>query len=135
MCILLGFDCRDEFVIELKDKKILVVHGDIFDIYFTRFKWITNIIVKLYYYIRHYSPFADDVFKLLKHKTNNFIEKSGDMKNNGLKYIDFNGYDKVICGHSHIPEQNEKYINTGSFCEERCSFVVVDKEIKLIYQD
>jgi len=128
MSILLGFDCKNEHIIELKNEKILIVHGDIFDIYFTRFKWITNIIVKLYYFVRQHTQFADDFFKLLKHKTNNFIEKSGDMKKNALKYIDFNGYDKVICGHSHIAEINDKYINSGSFCEERASFVIIDNK-------
>jgi len=131
MSILLGFDCQDEYILQLKNEKILVVHGDIFDIYFTRFKWITNFIIKTYYFVRHYTPFADDFFRcfrIFKHQTNNFIEKSGDMKKNALKYIEFNNYDKVICGHSHIAEYSDKYVNTGSFCEEKCSFVVIDNK-------
>jgi len=128
MSILLGFDCKDEYILELKDQKILVVHGDIFDIYFSRFKYITNFIVRLYYIFRHYTPFADDFFHLFKNRTNNFIEKSSDMKRNALKYIENNNYDKVICGHSHIAEYSDKYINTGSFCEERASFVIIDNK-------
>jgi UDP-2,3-diacylglucosamine pyrophosphatase LpxH len=128
MSILLGFDCKDEYILELKDQKILVVHGDIFDIYFTRYKYITNFIVRLYYIFRHYTPFADDFFRLFKNRTNNFMEKSSDMKRNALKYIENNNYDKVICGHSHIPEYSDKYINTGSFCEERASFVIIDNK-------
>jgi len=128
MSILLGFDCKDEYILELKDQKILVVHGDIFDIYFTKYKWITNFIVRLYYIFRHYTPFADDFFSIFKNRTNNFIEKSCDMKRNALKYIENNNYDKVICGHSHIAEYSDKYINTGSFCEERASFVVIDNK-------
>jgi len=131
MSILLGFDCKDELVIELNDKKILVIHGDIFDMFFTRYKWITNFIVRLYYLFRHYTPFADDFFRLLKHRTNNFIEKAGDMKKNALKYIEFNNYDKVICGHSHISEYDDKYINTGSFCEKEVSFVIIDNKNKI----
>ena len=57
-----------------------------------------------------------------------FIEKSSKVKNNALKYIDMNGYDKVICGHTHTPEYDKKYINTGSFCEEKASFVVIDNK-------
>jgi len=136
MSILLGFDCKDEYVLELKDQKILVVHGDIFDIYFSRFKFMTDFIIRLYYIFRHYTPFADDFFKLFKNKTNNFIEKSSDMKKNALKYIQDHNYDKVICGHSHIPEYDNKYINTGSFCEEKCSFVIINKKgIQLIYEN
>lgn len=133
MSILLGFKCKDEVVLDIDNKKVLVVHGDIFDIYFTRFKIITNFIIKLYYIVRHYTPFADDFFKLLKHKTNNFIEKSSDMKKNAINYIKFNNYDKVICGHSHLSEYSDKYINTGSFCEKECSFIIINRkdEIKL----
>lgn len=127
MSILLGFDCKNEHIIELNNQKILVVHGDIFDMFFTRYKVITNLLIKLYYIIRHYTAYADDFFRLLKHRTNSFIEKAGDMKKNALKYIEFNNYDKVICGHSHIAEYDDKYINTGSFCEKETSFVIIDK--------
>lgn len=126
MSILLGFDCKNEYIIELNDEKVLVVHGDIFDIFFTKYKYITNFIVKIYYAIRAHTPFADDFFRLLKHKTNNFIEKACDMKKNALKYIEFNGYDKVICGHSHIAEYDKKYVNIGSFCEKEASFVLIN---------
>ena len=131
MSILLGFNCKDEHIIELKDKKILVVHGDIFDIYFTKYKWITNFIIKAYYLIRHYTPFAEDFFKLFKHHTNDFVEKSSDIKRNALNYININGYDKIICGHTHLPEDTDKYINTGSFCEKQCGYVVIDKKGKI----
>jgi len=131
MSILLGFNCKDEHIIDLKHSKVLVVHGDIFDIYFTKYKWITNFIIKVYYLIRHYTPFADDFFKLFKHHTNDFVEKSSDIKQNALNYINMNGYDKIICGHTHLPEDDGKYINTGSFCEKECGYVVIDKKGKI----
>lgn len=134
MSILLGFNCKNEHIINLKNEKILVVHGDIFDIYFTRYKYITNFIIKVYYKFRKYTPFADDFFRLFKARTNDFVEKSSDMKKNALKYIDSNGYQKVICGHSHIPNQDDRYINIGSFCEKTCSFVTINSnKIKLHY--
>jgi UDP-2,3-diacylglucosamine pyrophosphatase LpxH len=132
MSILLGFNCKDEHIIELKDNKILVVHGDIFDIYFTKYKWITNFVIKVYYLIRHYTPLADDFFKLFKHHTNDFVEKSSDIKQNALNYININGYDKIICGHTHLSEYSEKYINTGSFCEKNASFVLITNNGKII---
>ena len=131
MSILLGFNCKDEHIIELKDSKVLVVHGDIFDIYFTKYKWITNFIIKVYYLIRHYTPFAEDFFRLFKHHTNDFVEKSSDIKQNALNYINMNGYDKIICGHTHLPEDDGKYMNTGSFCEKECGYVVIDKKGKI----
>jgi UDP-2,3-diacylglucosamine pyrophosphatase LpxH len=131
MSILLGFNCKDEHAVQYDGKKILIVHGDIFDIYFTRFKWITNFIIKVYYVIRHYTPFADDFFRVFKAKTNDFIEKSSDIKKNALKYIELNDYDHIICGHTHLPENDNKYINTGSFCEKQCSYVTISKKGKI----
>ena len=127
MSILLGFDCRDELEISLNNQKILIVHGDIFDIYFTKYKWFSNIIIKLYYLARK-TIFGEAFFRIFKHQTKNFIEKSGKIKHNALKYINENGYDKVIYGHSHLPDNEENCINTGSFCEKECSFVVIDKK-------
>jgi len=131
MSILLGFDCRDELEIELNGKKILIVHGDIFDIYFTKYKWISNLIIKIYYCARK-TIIGEIFFDIFKHHTKNFVEKSGKIKYNALKYIKENGYDKVIYGHSHIPDHDDKCINTGSFCEEKCSFVLINKKNEIL---
>ncbi|NBW12020.1 MAG: UDP-2,3-diacylglucosamine diphosphatase [Caulobacteraceae bacterium] len=140
MSILLGFDCRDEYEFEIKDKKFIAVHGDIFDIYFSKYKSITEFIVNFYYFIRHYTPFADNFFKLLRKKTESLGEKTSNIKGNAIKYCEFNNKDSIICGHSHKPEHEYgkfEYINTGSFCEEKVSYVVIDKKgkVNLIYLD
>lgn len=127
MSILLGLKCDNEYKLELNNKKILIVHGDIFDIYFSKYKLLTNAVIKSYYFIRKYTPFADEFFSIFKSRSNSFIEKSSKVKENALKYIDKNGFDLVICGHTHVPEVCEKYINLGSFCEERCSYLTIDK--------
>ena len=140
MSILLGFDCRDEYEFQIKNKKFIAVHGDIFDIYFSKYKNITEFIIQLYYIIRHYTPFADNFFKLLRKKTESFGEKTSNIKQNAIKYCEFNNKDSIICGHSHKPEHEYhkfEYINTGSFCEEKASYVVINKKGKanLIYLD
>ena len=80
MSILLGFDCADEHKIQLKDKKILIIHGDVFDIYFTKYKHLSNFIIGCYYFVRKYTPFADNFFRFFKARTNDFVEKSSDIK-------------------------------------------------------
>jgi len=131
MSILLGFKCQNDYVLKYDELKILVVHGDIFDIFFTKYKSITNIVIKIYYTIRKYTPFADEFFKIFKNKTNDFVEKSSDVKRNALKYIDLNSYDSIVCGHTHMPENSGKYVNCGSFCEDKCSYVTIDKKGKI----
>jgi UDP-2,3-diacylglucosamine pyrophosphatase LpxH len=34
----------------------------------------------------------------------------------------------VICGHTHVAEVSNEYINLGSFCEETCSYLTIDKK-------
>ena len=116
MSILLGFNCKDEHIIELKDSKVLVVHGDIFDIYFTKYKWITNFIIKVYYLIRHYTPFAEDFFRLFKHHTNDFVEKSSDIKQNALNYIDMNAIISIIRYNHQIKKLS--YISNVDFFDD-----------------
>lgn len=128
MSILLGLKCNNEYEMELNNKKILVVHGDIFDIYFTKYKVLTNFIVKIYYIIRRYTPFADDFFRIFKSRSDSFVEKSSKVKENAIKYIDKNGFDQVICGHTHVPEISDRYLNLGSFCEEQCTYLTIDKK-------
>ena len=41
----------------------------------TELNTITNFIVKVYYIIRHYTPFADDFFRLFKARTNDFLQR------------------------------------------------------------
>ena len=93
MSILLGFQCQNQYDLDYNNSRILVVHGDIFDIYFTKYKFLMNFVVKLYYFIRKYTPFADDAFRILKNRTNSFVERSSDLKKNAIKYIESNGYD------------------------------------------
>lgn len=132
MSILLGFDCRDEYVIENKKQKILVVHGDIFDLYFTKYRWITNLVVRFYYLLRK-TLFAEPVFNLFKHHTNNFVKKSGQIRQNAFQYLIRNGYDRVIYGHSHVSGMDEHCVNMGSFCDNDCSFVLIKKgQVQLI---
>ena len=131
MSILLGFKCQNDYVLKYDELKILVVHGDIFDIFFTKYKYITNIVIKVYYTIRKYTPFADEFFNIFKNKTNNFVEKSSDVKRNALKYIDLNSYGSIVCGHTHMPENSGRYVNCGSFCEDECSYVTIDKKGKI----
>ena len=131
MSILLGFRCKNELIINNKNEKILIVHGDIFDLFFTKYRWLGNLVIKIYYLFRK-TPYSENFFKIFKHHTNDFIEKSSKIKLNALKYIKENNFDKVICGHSHVPEFSDKYINLGSFCEKRCSFLLIDKKDNLL---
>lgn len=138
---LFDIQCKKEYVLNIKGKKILIIHGDIFDIFSTKWKWATNFIIKFYYFLRKFTPLANDILQLPYNKNMSFAKKILRTRQNAINYIELNGYDKVICGHTHFPEKNKKYINTGSFCQKKifkenfdspkASFVVIDKKNKI----
>lgn len=63
MSILLGFKCLNEYEFDLKNKKFIVMHGDVFDLYFTKYKIFTNLLIRFYYFLRDLNPYAEDIFK------------------------------------------------------------------------
>jgi len=138
MSILLGFKCKNEYSFDINNKKFICLHGDIFDLYFTKLKWITNVLVKFYFFIRDLHPYAEDFFKK---SSNSFTEKTANLKNNAINYCKIKQKDSIICGHSHTADhdnvKNIEYINTGSFCELKSSYVVINKKgvAELIYLD
>lgn len=127
MSILLGFKCYDEYEFTINNIKFLATHGDIFDLYFTKFKFFTNMLVRFYYFIRKLHPYAEDLFK--KH-FESFAEKTSNIKKNALIYCNQKQKDFIICGHSHWAEIENKYINTGNFCRNIVSYIVIDAKGK-----
>jgi len=51
--------------------------------------------------------------------------------NNAIEHAKENGYEAVVCGHTHLPEdilrEGVRYLNTGSWTEEIPHFVEVDQ--------
>lgn len=134
MSILLGFECVDEYEFDIKGKKFLVTHGDIFDLFFTKYRFFTNILVKFYYFIRDLHPYAENLFKK---KTISLADKITNIKKTAISYCIQKDKDFIICGHSHVGEIDEKYINTGSFCEDVCSYITIDSkgDAEIVYED
>lgn len=134
MSILLGLKCLNEYEFEIKNKKFIATHGDVFDLYFTKYKFFTNVLVKFYYFIRNLHPYAEDFFKK---KANSLSEKTANIKSNALLYCEKKEKDYIICGHSHNGEIDDKYLNTGSFCETICSYIVIDNngDAKIYYEN
>ena len=127
MSILLGFKCLNEYEFQVKDRKFIAMHGDVFDLYFTKYKFFTNILIKFYYFLRDLNPYAEDLFKK---KASSLADKTANIKKNAIIYCDQKDKDYIICGHSHHGEIDKQYLNTGSFCESVCSYITIDKSGK-----
>jgi predicted phosphodiesterase len=65
----------------------------------------------------------------IKGWSKSWIEAKEIVRNKMLKK--HSDYDYVLAGHTHYPEIHSEgdttYINSGSFCDEECSYIEIDK--------
>lgn len=92
----------------------LVLHGDQFDPYKTLAKvgdWLYGIAC----------IFLKKSGKS-KNKVKKFFQDKAKMRDNAIKVAKSGNYQGIICGHTHVPEISDQYINCGDMIE---NFTVV----------
>ena len=103
------------------EKRLLIAHGYDFDeimprsqVFINSFKLIHDIMIKLGSRPVHVADYAKKFGLLYKVLRNNVMKNA---VNCALK----NGYEAVICGHTHYPEDRVyngiRYVNTGAWTE------------------
>jgi UDP-2,3-diacylglucosamine pyrophosphatase LpxH len=118
------------------EQRVLIAHGDYFDgvmprsrIFMKAFKKLHVLRVKLGAKPVHVAEYAKkwkSFYKLLRH----------NVMQNAVNYARQNGYEAVVCGHTHYAEDRVsngiRYINTGA-CTEFPAFylLVTDNEMTL----
>lgn len=125
-----GFEIADEFEHTLTDnRRFLVVHGDRFDDYERRsplFCWITSSFYNLmlagnWRWSRYYGGKRDKVSKRVKSWFGSIQQHVAVFRDRLSGHARTRGYDGVICGHVHAPEQTTvdgvEYCNTGDWLE------------------
>lgn len=112
-------------------KNWLVLHGDQFD----SLKKLCMIGDKLYGFI---SLFSRNSGKL-RNKVKIFAQRKMEFEEKAIKAAKSGRYDGIICGHSHVPKIEEKYVNCGDMIENFS--LIIDEgdentfKPKLIYLD
>ena len=136
ICDLLGFEFHKEFDFELNGKKFHITHGDYFDFFISKYWLLTEIATGLYYWIQRFSTPKQVIARILKKRSKNFIKCVEKIKERASKFAIDEGYDYVVCGHTHHHyfKDGDKYINTGCFTEAECSYLTIKNggEINLV---
>jgi UDP-2,3-diacylglucosamine pyrophosphatase LpxH len=125
----------------INDKKYLVLHGDIFDIFVNEMKWLAKIGSIGYdftlwlnkWYNKYRLFMGKDYFSLSK-KIKNSVKSAtnfiGDFEKHMVNHANKLGYDGVICGHIHKAEikkiDNIDYMNSGDWVESKTALVEDD---------
>ena len=127
-----GMEFVSEYSFTIENMRYHCEHGDAYD-YWIKYKPITTyVFTGIYYWIQKFDK-KHRVTRKLKTWSKSWI----DAKNHvSRRFIEKKGhyYDILVAGHTHYPETIHSravccyYVNTGSFCDERCSYLVIQND-------
>lgn len=112
------------------EKRYFVIHGDQFDCTL-RYIWVGHVISIAYKLCLRFG--FNDTARYCKAGINKWIMKVSHFKAKAIRRAKAQRTDGIICGHIHMPELTEKYINTGDWTDH-CSAVIehFDGRLELI---
>lgn len=123
---------------EFKGKKFIAIHGDQFDEFSSKNKWITAIATDAYWWIQAilgyigFGWFADRFCRFLKHAAKRSTNAFERVAKGALGYAQFNGYDHIVCGHTHMADYRElrgvHYYNDGCCTESPISCITIEDD-------
>lgn len=128
----------DHFELKRKNRTYFVTHGDIFDVVSSKFNWLAKIgdvgyKILLWLNRRHNRRRAlvglpyDSVSQKIKQKVKLAVSYISDFEDVMVDYAKKMGYDGVICGHIHKPDNKMidgvHYLNSGDWVETMSALV------------
>ena len=126
---------KEEDVIEINDKKLLVLHGHQFDKSVSLFKWIGVIGSGIH---DRFRKRKESTFSLSEY-LEKYPKKISRFEKAALKRVKKEGLDGIICGHTHKPNLVMRddliYANTGDFVKNSSFIVQEGNKLVLIAYD
>lgn len=144
-----GIDIRDEAVhVTATGKRLLVVHGDLFDAVVQRARWLAHVgdalymtSLKLNHWLNHLRaklgfPYWS-LAQYLKHRVKNAVSYIGDFERALAHEARRRSLDGVVCGHIHKAEIRDiggvLYCNDGDWVESLTALVETESgELKIV---
>lgn len=145
-----GIEIREDYVLKLKNKKsYYVFHGDVIDVFITKYKWLSKIgsvgydfalwLNRIYNTYRKWRklPYIS-ISQKIKGKVKAATNYINDFETSALSMSTKKKCDGVICGHIHQPEDivinGKRYLNSGDWVENM-SAILVNADSKIyLYQ-
>jgi UDP-2,3-diacylglucosamine pyrophosphatase LpxH len=125
---IVGVDILDEYAYDNGQVRLLILHGDQFDHFMTKFKLVTEVGCAIFYYIQKWAP--HNTARWVRRTTKKWQRNSQLVMRMAVEYAKSKGYRYVTCGHTHLPMVAESegvtYLNSGTWTEHPpCPFVSV----------
>ena len=132
---LLGVAVRDDFVLESGGRRILFLHGHVFDEFIDAHPILTRLADTVYGFLQwidrtHY--FA----KLAKRGSKTFLRCARKIEERSVEMAKRRHCDAVCCGHTHAAtahtDGSVAYFNSGCWTELPCTYLTIrDGEVRL----
>jgi UDP-2,3-diacylglucosamine pyrophosphatase LpxH len=125
---LLGVSVRDEYELATGDRRVLILHGHVFDEFIDAHPFLTWVGDVVYYWLQridstHY--FA----KLAKKGSKTFLRCARRIRDKSVEHARRKRCQAVCCGHTHHVEvdltQDVHYYNGGCWTELPCTYLTV----------
>jgi UDP-2,3-diacylglucosamine pyrophosphatase LpxH len=125
---IVGVRILDEYVYENGRIRLLIFHGDQFDHFITRYRWITAAACKLFYGIQKWFPHRAS--RWIRRVSKKWQRNSQLVQRTAIEYARQKDCRHVTCGHTHLPltavEGEVTYFNTGTWTDlAPCPFLTV----------
>ncbi len=128
---------RDKLVLQLRGRKYLFFHGDVFDLFFKYSSLVSKLGGKGYDWLILANRFVNNVrvmmgkprmsfAKRIKYSMKGAVRFVNEFEETALQMAADQGYDYVVCGHIHRPQmrtlerpdqQRTIYLNSGDWVE------------------
>ena len=138
-----GIEIREDYVLDIRNtvESYYIFHGDVIDIFITKYKWLSKIGAIGYDFAlwlnRWYNKYR--VWRKLPYQSISQKIKSGvkaatnyvnDFEVTALSMASKKGCHGVMCGHIHQPEDRmingKRYLNSGDWVENMTAICVED---------
>ena len=145
-----GIEIREDYVLDVRNtmESYYVFHGDVIDIFITKYKWLSKIGAVGYDFAlwlnRWYNKYR--VWRKLPYQSISQKIKSGvkaatnyvnDFEVTALSMASKKGCHGVMCGHIHQPEDRmingKRYLNSGDWVENMTAICVEDSGRVYLY--
>lgn len=142
-----NFSIENKIVLQLDGKEAWIFHGDVFDVTMQYSKWLAKLGAVGYDMLILLNTFVNFISGLMGRGKISLSKKIKDSVKSALKFIhDFestaadiaveNGYDYVVCGHIHHPQNRTiktekgevRYLNSGDWVENLTALEYHDRQ-------
>ena len=144
-----SIEIREDYILNVNEKKYYCFHGDVIDVFITKYKWLSKIGAVGYDFAlwlnRVYNTYRKwrklpyiSISQKIKNSVKVATNYVNDFETTALSMATKKGCDGVICGHIHQPEDiminDKRYLNSGDWIENMSAICVDATGIVYLYK-